>query len=59
MRAPLAMGQTRTNIKVVQRVIALLKHPVEQNDMTKLFEEIKLVKLQLAELTKVAKLATR
>ena len=56
-RAPLAMGQTRTNIKVVQRVIALLKHPVEQNDMTKLFAEIKLVKLQLAELTKVAKLA--
>ena len=58
MRAPLAMGQTRTNIKVVQRVIALLKHPVEQNDMTKLFAEIKLVKLQLAELTKVAKLAS-
>ena len=58
MRAPLAMGQTPTNIKVVQRVIALLKHPGEQNDMTKLFAEIKLVKLQLAELTKVAKLAS-
>ena len=52
MRAPLAMGQTPTNIKVVQRVIALLKHPVEQNDITKLFAEIKLLELQLAELTK-------